>query len=379
MRTDDGRKLKVAITGVKGQLGLHCRARLQHKFGFDIIPIDRDGFKDDGTLAKCIEDADAIVHLAGANRGDEADVYRSNVDIANRLARYLSGAGQGEADVRGKAVVYASSVHALAESSYGRSKKEAANILADQCSKSGHSFLNLILPNLFGEFSKPFYNNFVGTFCQQAVHGEAMQVNRGAKVQLMHYGDVAELIGQCLSRRESGDLQPTGISTTVDEVADKIQCFHTIYQAGKFPDLSDAFDVRLFNSYRQVSFDHNPVGRLVAHSDNRGSFFECIRADSCGQTSFSTTVKSVMRGDHFHFNKVERFIVLAGQARISIRKLYDSHVHHFDVSGDKPVYIDMPTLHTHNIVNTGEDDLLTLFWTNEFFDPDNSDTYPEPV
>lgn len=118
---------------------------------------------------------------------------------------------------------------------------------------------------------------------------------------------------------------------------------------------------------------------LVRHADERGSFFECIRERNGGQVSFSTTKPGILRGEHFHFTKVERFLVLSGEAVIRVRKLYDDTVHEFHVSGEKPVFVDMPTYYTHNIENTGTSELTTLFWINEFFDPDNPDTYPIKV
>jgi UDP-2-acetamido-2,6-beta-L-arabino-hexul-4-ose reductase len=119
---------------------------------------------------------------------------------------------------------------------------------------------------------------------------------------------------------------------------------------------------------------------LARHADTRGSFFEVIRTHGgSGQSSFSTTEPGISRGDHFHRRKIERFTVLAGTATISLRKLFSTEVYEFQVTGERPVAVDMPTMWTHKITNTGADPLYTSFWTNEIFNPTASDTIPEPV
>ena len=151
------------------------------------------------------------------------------------------------------------------------------------------------------------------------------------------------------------------------------------FGALEIPPLQAALDLALFNCLRSAAFPQAYPIPLELRSDARGSLFEAVRSHRAGQTFFSTTHPGVTRGNHFHFGKVERFLVVGGQARISIRRLFDDQVHAFEVRGDQPVYIDMPTLHTHEITNVGDGELLTLFWAHEFFDPQRPDTYFEPV
>jgi UDP-2-acetamido-2,6-beta-L-arabino-hexul-4-ose reductase len=265
------------------------------------------------------------------------------------------------------------------DDAYGRSKKQAGKLLADFWQSQGSRCAVVHLPNLFGEFSRPDYNNFTGTFCHQIVGGSAPTVNSDAPVQLMHYGDAADALFRALDGSGHEDLHPSGRPTSVATVATKLVNMHETYAKGTIPALADIFDTQLFNMLRQVMFQRQFPAELKRHADARGSFFECIRSENQGQTSFSTTRPGITRGNHFHFNLVERFVVLSGSARISVRRLTDNHVWHFDVTGDAPCFIDMPTLHTHNITNTGRDDLYTLFWVNKFFNPDDTDTYVEPV
>ena len=144
--------------------------------------------------------------------------------------------------------------------------------------------------------------------------------------------------------------------------------------------MSAPFDRDLFNTYRSYTFPAQAPLDLTRHADARGSFFEIIRSHGGpGQSSFSTTVPGVTRGDHFHRRKIERFTVLQGRARISLRRLYSEEVVSFEVSGEAPRAVDMPTMWAHNITNIGDDVLYTSFWTNDIFDPAHPDTIAEAV
>jgi UDP-2-acetamido-2,6-beta-L-arabino-hexul-4-ose reductase len=151
------------------------------------------------------------------------------------------------------------------------------------------------------------------------------------------------------------------------------------YQAMVMPPLESALDVRLFNTLRSYLFPaHYPVA-LTLHIDARGSLFEVVKSNSGGQVFMSTTHPGITRGNHFHTRKVERFLVASGEADIRLRKLFSDEVICFKVRGDAPSYVDIPTFYTHHITNTGQSELVTLFWANEIFDSVDPDTFPERV
>jgi UDP-2-acetamido-2,6-beta-L-arabino-hexul-4-ose reductase len=151
------------------------------------------------------------------------------------------------------------------------------------------------------------------------------------------------------------------------------------YQTMVMPPLDSALDVRLFNTLRSYLFPaHYPVA-LTLHSDARGSLFEVVKSNSGGQVFMSTTHPGITRGNHFHTRKVERFLVASGEADIRLRKLFSDEVISFKVRGDAPSYVDIPTFYTHHITNTGQSELVTLFWTNEIFNPVDPDTFSEAV
>ena len=154
---------------------------------------------------------------------------------------------------------------------------------------------------------------------------------------------------------------------------------HERYTGGVIPKLDEAIDIQLFNTLRSmIPHEQRPVD-LTLHTDERGSLFEAVKADGGGQAFLSSTKPGITRGNHFHTRKVERFLVLKGTAEIRIRRVLTDNVHTFNVDGRTPQAIDIPTLHTHNITNTGNEELQTLFWSNELYDPADPDTYYETV
>jgi UDP-2-acetamido-2,6-beta-L-arabino-hexul-4-ose reductase len=202
-------------------------------------------------------------------------------------------------------------------------------------------------------------------------------VENDKELTLLHAQNAVDLLTGAVPVGALADLQCT---ETVSGVLARLHGYAELYGRGEIPSVADAFDRDLFNTYRSYTFPAQaPIG-LTRHADPRGAFFEIIRSHGGpGQSSFSTTVPGVTRGDHYHRRKIERFTVLQGRARISLRRLYSEEVVSFEVSGEAPGAVDMPTLWAHNITNIGEDMLYTSFWTDDIFDPANPDTIAEAV
>ena len=176
-------------------------------------------------------------------------------------------------------------------------------------------------------------------------------------------------------------LRPTGREITVPDCYETMARLAGPYvERGTIPHiLDDEFELRLFNTIRSQMWPDAYPMPLTKHADHRGAFFEVVRAWGQGQTSISTTVPGVIRGEHYHFDKVERFVVISGKATIRVRRLYTDDARVFEVTGDEPVVIDMPPLCTHDITNTGDAELVTLFWSHDHFDPAAADTFPMKV
>ncbi|SER73256.1 UDP-2-acetamido-2,6-beta-L-arabino-hexul-4-ose reductase [Pedococcus cremeus] len=361
--------MRIVLTGAGGFLGWHTRVRLAALTDHEVVSLNRDNWSD---LAAEVRSADAIIHIAGVNRGERSEVERGNVALSEAVADAIARAG------RPVPVVYANSIQAGNDTPYGAGKAAAGAVLAQAAAGAGSNFTDVVLPNLFGEHGAPRYNSFVATFVDAVASGVVPQIN-DREVELLHAQGAAQHLMDGLSGR-GGAVRPRGSMATVQGVYDQLRRFHDVYNGGDMPDLSVAFSVDLFNTYRAALFPgHYPLA-LNAHSDDRGRLVETVRSHGGqGQTFVSTTKAGVTRGEHYHLNKVERFVVLRGQARISLRRMFTEEVVSFDVSGESPSVVDMPTMWVHNITNTGNTELTTLFWTHSLFDPENPDTYWEPV
>lgn len=358
------------MTGAGGFLGWHLRVRMRALTGDDVVPVTRDNWAELPDLAA---GADAIIHVAGVNRGPEAAVERGNIELASDVAAAVRRCGGLSR------LVFANSTQCGNGSAYGTGKAMAAEILADAVAHNGGHCVDVRLPNLFGEHGRPGYNSFVATFVHAVVGGIAPTVV-DRPVGLLHAQDAAQvLIDGLTSQQKRTDPAPT--MTSVAGVLKTLREFNAVYaDGGDIPALRSRLDVDLFNTLRAARFPAGYPIALTPRTDDRGRLVETVRAHgSAGQTFVSTTKPGITRGEHFHLRKIERFVVLGGQARISLRRVLTDRVVHFDVDGRNPVAVDMPTMWVHNITNIGDQDLVTLFWTNELFDPDQPDTYPEPV
>ncbi len=371
--------MKVVVTGARGLIGWHASARLHaencaaafkgDQRPYELVQLGRVELNDPDKLRAALQGADAVLHFAGVNRGSDEEVEQGNISIAETLAQ-----GCNTAQVSPN-IVYANSTHAGRDNPYGRSKQAAAEIL----SAVAGNFTNLILPHIFGECARPFYNNVTATLITQLIAGEAPTVNPDGRVSLLHAGAAAQLAIDAALAGKSEEMRPAGVDISIPDLLDLLQGFHASYQANVYPDLNDPFHLELFNCYRAATYPSGWPRPLKLNSDARGVLFEAVKGGGGGQTFLSTTELGVTRGDHFHLEKVERFLVVQGDAIIRIRKVLSDDVWEYKVSGDAPAPVDMPTLHTHSIENVGEGPLLTLFWTHDLFDPNAPDTFADKV
>ncbi|WP_336987707.1 NAD-dependent epimerase/dehydratase family protein [Altererythrobacter aquiaggeris] len=371
--------MKVVITGARGLIGHHAAVRLHAENcaarfrslpePHDLVLLGHADFDDDTALDAALRGAELVLHFAGVNRASDADVAAGNPDIARRLVAACAAAGATPH------VVYANSTHAANDSVYGNSKRIAGEAIA----ASGLRYTDLVLPHIFGEGAKPDYNNVTATFIRRIIDGEKPEINAAAEVQLLHAGEAAQIAIDAGKNGVAGQLAPPGRSIPVAGLFKQLRRMHDNYSANLFPDLSAPFTLALFNTYRSALYPDSYPRMLKLNSDQRGMLFEATRGGGGGQTFLSWTHPGITRGEHFHLDKVERFLVVQGEAIIRIRPVLGETVSEFRVSGDAPAAIDMPALHTHHIVNVGDTPLLTLFWTNAVFDPAAPDTYADPV
>lgn len=367
--------MKVVITGGHGFLGWHTACRLRALHEVNAIRLARKDLADPELLASHLQDADVVLHLAGVNRAtSDEEVESGNVHLAERLGSAIAASRSAPR------VVYANSIQSGRDTPYGRGKAEASRILAMTTAEVGGSFADVLLPNLFGEHGRPRYNSFVATFCHLIASGERPIVSEDKDVPLLHAQKAAAELIAAMDGKHDVVVEPMAVPRRVSDVLAQLSSFHELYRRGEIPSLPDDYSVDLFNTYRSYTFPNQFPRFAVVHADSRGDLFETMRSHGgTGQSFVSTTKSGQTRGDHFHLTKVERFFVVRGTAEITLRRLLDDSIVRFRIDGERPGYVDMPTLWVHNIRNIGADDLVTVFWTDQLLDSEEPDQYPEQV
>ena len=371
--------IKIGITGQAGFIGTHLYNYLGLRKDEVIrVPFQDDFFSSPGKLEEFVKQCDAIVHLAALNRhNDPQTIYEINTGLVSKLISALENSGSKPH------ILFSSSTQEERDNIFGKSKREGRELLARWAEKSGALFTGLVIPNVFGPFGNPYYNSVVATFSHQLTHGEEPKIEIDAQVKLIYIGDLVKIIYDAISNKISEKEYKVSYTNElkVTEILSLLQNFKSLYfEKGIVPDLNDPFERNLFNTFVcYIDIDeHFPV-TLKQSTDERGSFVETVKLNSGGQVSFSTTKPGITRGNHFHTRKAERFAVIKGKALIQLRKIGTDRVLNFELDGKDPSYVDMPVWYTHNITNTGDEELYTIFWINEFFDPDDPDTYFERV
>ena len=364
---------RVAVTGAEGFLGWHARARAHAEGGPTTVPIGRTAFADVAALDQAIRGCDAVVHTAGVNRGDDTAVENGNAQLAHVLVSALRRTGSGAT------VVYANTTHADRDTPYGRGKARAATVLQGWADEAGARFVDVRLPNLFGEHGRPDYNSVVATFCRRLADDGIPHVTGDAEINLLH---VQAAAAHLLAAARGGMPAPgpLGQPITVRRLLDVLRTQRETYRSGDVPAFADDLELDLFNTLRSALFPAAYPFLPMVNADQRGALHECVRSRGTGgQTFVSTTHPGQVRGEHYHLRKIERFHVLRGTAEIALRRVLTNEMVRFKVDGDTPALLDMPTLWVHNIRNTGDTELVTLFWSDQLFDPEHPDTFREPV
>jgi UDP-2-acetamido-2,6-beta-L-arabino-hexul-4-ose reductase len=371
--------IKVGITGSNGFVGYHLSQTLAlQKDTFSLVDFDRSFFQDHNKLDAFVSSCDVIVHLAALNRHNDPElIYETNTLLVKSLVASLKRTAK-------KAhLIISSSTQEERDNLYGKSKKESRLLLSEWANQCGGSLSGLVIPNVFGPFGHPHYNSVIATFCHQISIGETPKIDVDGDLKLIYVGDLVEEIIKLIRNNDNThELRiPHTAETKVSEILSLLQYYRKSYQDdGEIPVLVNDFQHKLFNTYRcYMDVASYFPKKFFQHADNRGAFVEIARQGIPGQTSFSTTLPGITRGNHFHTRKIERFAVIKGKALIQLRRIGTDAVHDFYLDGEQPAYVDMPIWHTHNIKNIGDDLLYTIFWIDEPFDANDPDTYFEIV
>jgi UDP-2-acetamido-2,6-beta-L-arabino-hexul-4-ose reductase len=282
-------------------------------------------------------------------------------------------------------LVLSSSTQAALDNPYGLSKRQAEEAVFDFGRETGASVFVFRLHGVFGKWCRPNYNSVVATFCHNIANGLDISISDTSKeVQLVYIDDVVDsflgILKNCpkVSSREYLGVTPT-YKITLGDLADRIYKFRDIRKSLIIPDLSDDFSKCLYATYLSYLANDDFAYDFEKKSDQRGSLVELIKSRHFGQIFVSKTHGGVIRGNHYHNTKTEKFCVIQGKAVIRFRHILSDEVLSYNVSGDNIKVVDIPPGYTHSIENLSNQEMIVLFWADQIFDPEKPDTFYEEV
>lgn len=371
----------ILITGAGGFVGKNLVATLRTAGYTDLMLFEKDDTPE--TLADYCRRAAFVVHLAGINRPtDPSEFYTGNAGLTDTLLANL------EAAWNTAPVLVTSSTQAELDNDYGKSKRQAEEAIFAHRRRTGAMVYVFRMPGVFGKWCRPNYNSVVATFCHNVAHGLPIQVRDSAfSLPLVYIDDVVACILAAFDGDVMMDRSATPIchmhpiyEVTLGRLAELIQGFAAGRTSLAVPDLAPgSFEKKLYSTYLSYLPSDQFSYPLEMHTDNRGSFTEFLRSPERGQVSINISHPGIVKGNHWHHTKNEKFLVVKGEGVIRFRNIFSKEVIEYHVSGDKLEVVDIPCGYTHNIENVGTEDMVTVMWANEAFDPDHPDTFFEPV
>lgn len=398
--------MKILITGAKGFVGKNLVASLEnirdgkdlvHKIqgleclaDMEIYTYDIDSTQEE--LERYCQNADFVFNLAGVNRPkDQEEFMKGNFGFASTLLDALKKY-ENKAPVMLSSSIQASLEGRFAGSEYGKSKLAGEELFRRYSEETGAKVLIYRFPNLFGKWCRPNYNSAVATFSNNIANDLPIQVNdRSTELELLYIDDLVEELLLALNGQEHRDEKgfcycPVTFQVTLGEIVDLLYSFKESRQDLSVPDMSDGFTKRLYANYLSYLPTDGFSYKLKMNRDDRGSFTEILRTTDRGQVSVNISKPGITKGQHWHHTKNEKFVVVSGRGLIQLRKIgvdRDGNpypVVNYEVSGEEITVVEMIPGYTHNIINLSDtEDLVTVMWANEPFDPEHPDTFGEPV
>ncbi len=373
--------MKILVTGSKGFIGSNLITRLK-SMGQDYIIYEYDMQTSMEELKEYTRDCNFVFHFTAVHRTNRVeDFMEINYVFFQELLLML------EAHNNACPILYTSSVQAVQDTEYAKSKRLAEELLKEHGRKTGAKSIIYRLTNTFGKWAKPGSHSVVATFCHNIARNEPIEIHSPNTVMNFYYID--DVIDTFIRQLKEEALQGNGdinsldrsllYSITLQALAEKIYSFKDSRSNHKIPDMKDAFTKKLYSTYLSYLPPTDFKYALSSNKDNRGSFTEIFKTEERGQISVNVIKPGIKKGEHFHDTKCEKFLVISGEAFIQLRKIGTEEVINYYVSSKKLEVVDIPPGYTHNIINEGISDCVTLIWANEVFDPSKPDTYFCPV
>ena len=365
--------MKILVTGAKGFIGKNLIVELHNRKQDEIYEFDVD--TDISCLDEYTKDCEFVFHLAGINRPqNESEFMEGNYGFTTVLLNKLKEHSNKSP------VLITSSIQAEFDNPYGRSKKAGEEVLFTYGNETGCKTLIYRLPNVFGKWCRPNYNSAVATFCNNIANGLEIKVSDpSAVMNLVYIDDVMDEFILALkgkeNRIESYCYVPVVHTVTLGKIVDLIYSFKNSRLELTIPNMGNDFEKKLYSTYLSYLLPNQFSYPLKMNVDERGSFTEFLKTNDRGQVSINISKPGITKGNHWHHSKNEKFLVVSGNGLIQFRKIDSEEIIDYHVSGDRLEVVDIPTGYTHNIINEGDADLVTVMWANETFNPEKPDTY----
>lgn len=399
--------MNILITGAKGFVGKNLTEALKNirdgkdktrpelKIG-EVYLYDIDSSPEE--LETACKNADFVFNLAGVNRPkDNAEFMQGNFGFASVLLDTLKKY-DNYCPVMLSSSIQATLIGRYAQSDYGKSKLAGEDLFFHYAAETGAAVLVYRFPNLFGKWCRPNYNSAVATFCYNIAHDLPITINdRATELELLYIDDlVAEMLDALEGKEHRCEFDgvktvlcddgrycaaPTTHFVTLGEIADLLESFKRQPETLVLPEIpNNSFEKKLYSTYLSYLPKEKVSFPLRMNIDSRGSFTELLKTEKCGQVSINISKPGITKGQHWHHSKWEFFIVVSGHGLIEERKIGSDEVMRFEVSGDKIEAVHMLPGYTHNIINLSDtENLVTVMWANESFDPKHPDTFFEEV
>ncbi len=381
--------MNILVTGAKGFIGKNLVEALKNIAGGkdktrgidDISVFEYDVDTDKSLLDKYTAECDFVYHLAGVNRPENEDEFmRGNFGFTSELLECLKKHNNKAP------ILITSSIQAMLDNPYGRSKKAGEDLIFEYGKRNGVKTLVYRLPNVFGKWCRPNYNSAVATFCNNIAKGLEITVNdRSHMMTLVYVDDVVDEFIRAIKGEEAKSDEfckvPAEHNITLGGIVDLLYRFKEQASTLVMPEIPEgSFAKKLYSTYLSYLPKEKIAFPLKMNTDDRGSFTELLKTEKCGQFSINISKPGITKGQHWHHTKWEFFIVVAGRGLIQQRRIGTDEILEFEVSGDKIEAVHMLPGYTHNIINLSEtENLVTVMWANEQFDPNHPDTFFEEV
>ncbi len=373
-------KIRVLVTGSQGFLGANLVCSLKQNNNIQIIPISRENYHK--LDSKLLSDVNYIFHLAGVNRPRSLNQFeQGNSLLTKEICRKIESSFPYRTNKL--TIIYSSSIQVDLDNPYGQSKLRAEESLIKLSQKFNIPLYIYRLSNLFGKWSKPDYNSVVATFCHNIARGLPIKINDPkTEVELTYIDDViSEFVNLINNEGNDYDIKPikyieSTYKISLDDLSSKITKYHKSRKLLKIEEVANGFNRKLYATYlaylQPKDFSYN----VPKYVDERGDFVEFLKTNNSGQFSYFTANPGVVRGNHYHHTKNEKFFVIKGVAKFTFTNINTLEKYELVASNEESQVIDSIPGWAHSVKNIGEDELIVLLWCNEVFDREKPDTYP---